>query len=73
VGPPPDPLRHGVRPLFDERTAGYDCALKSDAYRLGEYVGDSVEVAGTLVEAGGEQLPMLNIAHLELLKAKWMR
>ena len=28
--------------LFDEWSADYECVLKSDTYRLGEYVGDSV-------------------------------
>ncbi|MDQ3966543.1 MAG: hypothetical protein M3246_08875 [Actinomycetota bacterium] len=28
--------------LFDEWIADYDCVFESDAYRLGEYVGDSV-------------------------------
>jgi hypothetical protein len=32
--------------LFDEWIADYACVLVSDAYRLGEYVGDSVWVSG---------------------------
>ena len=58
--------------LFDEQTAAYDCALKSDTYRLGEYVGDYVEVAGALADVGKE-LPMMNVTRLQLLKMKWMR
>src|SRR5829696_4256425 len=34
--------------LFDEWSADYECVLKSDTYRLGEYVGDSVWVSGPL-------------------------
>jgi hypothetical protein len=34
--------------LFDEWIADYDCVLKSDAYRLGEYVGDDVWISGPL-------------------------
>src|SRR5215207_1126403 len=36
-------VRHLLRP-FDEWSADYECVLKSDTYRLGEYVGDSVWV-----------------------------
>ena len=34
--------------LFDEWICDYSCVLVSDAYRLGEYVGDSVWVSGPL-------------------------
>lgn len=54
--------------LYDYPTAGYDCVLKSDAYRLGEYV----EVTGALVDTGKE-LPVMNVTRLQLLKMKWMR
>ncbi len=36
--------------LFDEWIADYECVLMSDAYRLGEYVGDSVWVSGSLTD-----------------------
>src|SRR5215207_4902058 len=57
--------------LFDERIADYECVLKSDAYQLGEYVGDSVQVSGPLsgVIRG---MPVMEVTHLELLKMKWM-
>ena len=57
--------------LFDEGTAGYDCLLKSDAYRLAEYVGDQVRVSGPLAMVEG--MPVMNVTRLQLLKMKWMR
>ena len=39
--------------LFDEWSADYECVLKSEAYRLGEYVGDSVWVSGPLTAVIG--------------------
>ena len=57
--------------LFDELIADYDCVLKSDAYRLGEYVGESVWISGSL--AGVIRgMPLMEVTHLELLKKKWM-
>jgi len=65
--------RYGtVYGLFDERIADYECVLKSDAYRLGEYVGDSVWVCGPLT-AVIRGMPVMEVTHLELLKMKWMR
>jgi hypothetical protein len=58
--------------LFDEWIADYGCVLKSDAYRLGDYVGDSVWVSGPLTGVIGG-MPVMNVTHLELLKLKWMR
>jgi hypothetical protein len=58
--------------LFDEWIADYDCVLKSDAYRLGEYVGDSVQVSGPLTGVIGG-MPVMEVTHLQLLKMKWMR
>lgn len=58
--------------LFDEWIADYECVLKSDAYRLGEYVGDSVQVSGPLSEVIGG-MPVMEVTHLQLLKMKWMR
>ena len=56
-------IRHEVVPLlarygtsyglFDEWSADYECVLKSEAYRLGEYVGDSVWVSGPLTAVIG--------------------
>ena len=57
--------------LFDEWIADYDCVLNSEAYRLGEYVGDSVQVSGPMVGAVGG-MPLMEVTHLELLKMKWM-
>ena len=57
--------------LFDEWIADYDCVLKSDAYRLGEYVGDSVQVSGPMTGVIGG-MPVMEVTHLELLKMKWM-
>lgn len=57
--------------LFDELTAGYDCTLKSDAYRLAEYVGDHVWVSGSLTCVGG--VPVMEVTRLQLLEMKWMR
>ena len=57
--------------LFDEWSADYECLLKSDTYRLGEYVGDSVWVSGPLTAVIGE-MPVMEVTHLELLKMKWM-
>ena len=58
--------------LFDEWSADYECVLKSDTYRLGEYVGDCVWVSGPLTAVIGG-MPVLEVTHLELLKMKWMR
>jgi hypothetical protein len=58
--------------LFDEWICDYSCVLKSDVYRLGEYVGDSVWVSGPLRGVVGG-MPVLEVTHLELLKMKWMR
>ena len=58
--------------LFDEWSADYECVLKSEAYRLGEYVGDSVWVSGPLSAAIGGMPVMEEVTHLELLKMKWM-
>src|SRR5215208_1855265 len=57
--------------LFDEWSADYECVLKSDTYRLGEYVGDSVWVSGSLMAVIGG-MPVMEVTHLELLKMKWM-
>jgi hypothetical protein len=58
--------------LLDEWIADYDCVLESDAYRLGEYVGDSVQVSGPLTDVVGG-MPVMEVTHLELVKMKWMR
>ncbi|MBV9452880.1 MAG: hypothetical protein JOZ19_01970 [Rubrobacter sp.] len=58
--------------LFDECSADYECVLTSDAYRLGEYVGDSVRVSGSLTKVIGG-MPVMEVTHLQLLKMKWMR
>ncbi len=58
--------------LFDQWIADYACVLKSDAYRLGEYVGDSVWVAGPLSNVIGG-MPVMKVTRLKLLKMKWMR
>jgi len=58
--------------LFDEWICDYSCVLVSDAYRLGEYVGDSVWISGPLRGVIG-RMPVLEVTHLELLKMKWMR
>jgi len=58
--------------LFDEGICDYACVLVSDAYRLGEYVGDSVWVSGPLRGVIGG-MPVMEVAHLQLLKLKWMR
>ena len=57
--------------LLDEITAGYECAIKSDAYRLADYVGDLVWISGPLVMAG--EMPVLEVTNLRLVKMKWMR
>jgi hypothetical protein len=44
----------------------------SDAYRLGEYVGDSVWVSGSLTNVL-EGMPVMKVTHLKLLKMKWTR
>jgi hypothetical protein len=58
--------------LLDESIADYGCVLKSDAHRLGEYVGDSVSVSGPLIDVIGG-MPVMEVTHLQLLKMKWMR
>lgn len=58
--------------LLDESIADYGCVLKSDAYRLGEHVGDSVWVSGPLTDVIGG-MPVMEVTHLQLLKMKWMR
>ena len=58
--------------LVDEWSADYECVLKSEAYRLGEYVGDSVWVSGPLTAVIGGMPVMEEVTHLELLKMKWM-
>jgi hypothetical protein len=57
--------------LFDEWIADYECVLMSDAYRLGEYVGESVWVSGCLTDVI-EGMPVIKVARLELLKMRWM-
>lgn len=65
--------RYGISyGLFDEDVADYECVLKSDTYRLGEYVGDSVWVSGPLTGVIWG-MPVMKVTHLELLKMKWMR
>jgi hypothetical protein len=58
--------------LFDAWIADYDCVLKSDTYRLSEYVGDSVLVSGPLTDVIGG-MPVMKVTHLQLLTMKWMR
>jgi hypothetical protein len=58
--------------LFDEWIADHECVLISDAYRLGEYVGDHVWVSGSLTDVI-EGMPVMKVTHLELLKMKQMR
>jgi hypothetical protein len=58
--------------LFDEWICDYACVLVSDAYRLSEYIGDSVWVSGPL-RGIIERMPVVEVTHLELLKMKWMR
>jgi len=58
--------------LLDERTASYDCVLKSDVHMLGDRVGDYVEVTGPLTMTD-QGLPVMRVTRLQLLAAKWMR
>jgi hypothetical protein len=58
--------------LFGEWIADYECVLVSDAYRLDEYAGDSVWVSDPL-RGVIEGMPVVYVAHLEMLKIKWMR
>ena len=58
--------------LFDAEIADYDCVLKSDTYRLGDYVGEYVWVSGALSDVIGE-MPVMKVTRLQLLKMKWMR
>jgi hypothetical protein len=58
--------------LFDEWICDYSCVLVSDAYRLADYVGDSVWVSGPL-RGIVKGMPVLEVTHLEMLKTKWMR
>jgi len=55
--------------LLDERTADYDCALKSDVYTLGDWVGDHVEVIGPL-SVTDQGLPVMRVTRLQLLTAQ---
>jgi hypothetical protein len=57
--------------LFDEWICDYACVLVSDAYRLGEYVGDSVWVSGPLRGVIGG-MPVMEVTRLELRWLKWM-
>jgi hypothetical protein len=57
--------------LFDEWICDYSCVLVSDAYRLGEYVGDSVWVSGPLRGVIGG-MPVMEVTRLELRRLKWM-
>ena len=57
--------------LFDEWICDYSCVLVSDAYRLGEYVGDSVWVSGPL-RGVIEGMPVMEVTRLELRRMKWM-
>ena len=57
--------------LFDAWIADYDCVLKSDTYRLDEYVGDHVWVSGPLADVIGG-MPVMKVTRLELLRLKWM-
>ena len=43
----------------------------SNAYRLAEYVGDSVWVSGPL-RGVIEGMPVVEVTHLEMLKMRWM-
>jgi hypothetical protein len=58
--------------LFDEWICDYACVLVSDAYRLDDYVGDSVWVSGPLRGVIGG-MPVMKVTRLELLRLKWMR
>ena len=58
--------------LFDEQTAGYDCALKSDVHELADWVGDYVQVTGPLT-GSSQMLPVMYVTRLQLLTTKWMR
>lgn len=58
--------------LLDERTADYDCALKSDVFRLADWVGEYVEVTGPLT-VREEGMPTMLVTRLQLLATKWMR
>ena len=57
--------------LFDEWICDYACVLVSNAYRLGEYVGDSVWVSGPL-RGDIEGMPVMEVTRLELRRMKWM-
>jgi hypothetical protein len=57
--------------LFDAWIADYECVLKSDAYRLDEYVGERVWVSGPLTDVIGG-MPVMRVTRLELLGLKWM-
>lgn len=57
--------------LFDEWICDYSCVLVSDAYRLGEYVGDSVWVSEPL-RGVIEGMPVMEVTRLELRRMKWM-
>jgi hypothetical protein len=58
--------------LFDEWIAACECVLMSDAYRLGEYFGDSVWVSGPPSDVI-EGRPVMKVAHPQLLRMKWVR
>jgi hypothetical protein len=52
--------------------AARECVLMSDAYRLGEYVGDRGRVFGSPNYAI-EGMPVMKVAYPRLLKMEWMR
>jgi hypothetical protein len=51
--------------LYDEQDATYSYAIKSDEYRLSEYVGLRAKVSGPVSEVGKE-LAVMNVTHIQL-------
>jgi hypothetical protein len=57
---------------LEEETASYVLGLRSDLYRLGDYVEEYVEVSGP-VDWEGTEIPVMDVRRLQVLRQRWMR
>jgi hypothetical protein len=52
--------------LYDEQDNDYSYAIKSNEYRLSEYIALRVWVTGPVTDVGG-QVPVMNVTRIHLL------
>lgn len=57
--------------LMDPEGAFYLYGLRSDVYRLSDYIGEYVEVCGPIVREDCEP-PVVQIMRLQVLRQRWM-